>query len=50
MPVPEDQGLPCLATGETDVDGALLPVSCDLWHGHDRRHWDETVFTFWESP
>jgi hypothetical protein len=39
--------LPCLATGETDVDGALLPVACDLWLGHDRSHYDETQIVFW---
>lgn len=44
-----DQSLPCLAKGETEVDGAVMPVACDLWHGHDRRHWDERVFTFWEA-
>lgn len=48
MPV-GDQSLPCLAKGETEVDGALLPVACDLWDGHDRTHWDERVFTFWAA-
>lgn len=49
-PSPEpvgDQSLPCLAKGETEVDGAVLPVACDLWLNHDRTHWDERVFTFW---
>ena len=48
-PVVGDQSLPCLARGETDVDGAVMPVACDLWLDHDNRHWDETVFTFWDD-
>lgn len=43
----EDRDLPCMATGEADVDGAVLPVSCDLWLGHDRSHFDETQIVFW---
>lgn len=42
-----DRSLPCMATGETDVDGALLPVACDLWLGHERSHYDETQIVFW---
>lgn len=44
-----DVSLPCLAKGETDVDGAVMPVACDLWLDHGHRHWDGTVFTFWET-
>lgn len=43
----EDRDLPCMATGETDVDGAVLPVVCDLWLGHDRSHFDEAQIVFW---
>lgn len=43
----EDQNLPCMATGEADVDGALLPVACDLWQGHDRSHFDQAQIVFW---
>lgn len=43
----EDRNLPCMATGEMNVDGAVVPVACDLWLGHDRSHYDQAMIVFW---
>lgn len=36
-----------MSTGEAKVDGAVMPVACDLWLGHDRSHYDEAMIVFW---